>query len=64
MIDSMLIIAASLWCGVPNLPMSSEKKDEKIDKCRMEFIECVELHKSVERWDTNAIPPVCLAKKK
>lgn len=62
MIDPTIIIAASLWCGVPNLPMSSAARDQQINKCRKDFIQCViekDTDKSIE-FEPKSIPEECL----
>jgi len=59
MIDPTIIIAASLWCGVPNLPMSGPKKNEEINQCRKEFIECV-MKQNVTQFNGVDVPEECL----
>jgi hypothetical protein len=38
--DSLTLILISIWCGTPNLPMSSAKVNKQIIQCRKDLIDC------------------------
>lgn len=38
--DAATLILITLWCGTPNLPMSSAKVNKQIVQCRRDLIEC------------------------
>lgn len=38
--DALTLIVLTLWCGTPNLPMSSTKVNKEIMQCRKALIDC------------------------
>ena len=38
--DPLILILFAVWCGTPNLPMSSSKANDKIIQCRKDLIDC------------------------
>ena len=41
--DPLILILIAVWCGTPNLPMSSSAANKKIAQCLIDLINCYEV---------------------
>jgi len=44
--DAITLLLIAVWCGTPNLPMSSTKVNKQIVQCRRDLIDCYSISPS------------------
>ena len=44
--DVITLLLIAVWCGTPNLPMSSVKANKQIVECRRDLINCYSVNPS------------------